>query len=727
MRLPISACLSALLVSTIFCPPVVEAQDPGGAGNSGVLQAPFSIEDILSPGFPYDLVSARSVDRIAWLENKRGVRNVYTAAAPGFRPVQLTTYTEDGVDLSNLQISDDGEVVLFIRGHAPNRDGWVANPSSDAAGAERAAWAVGTAGGRPWRVVETRNARLSPDGGWALYTRDGEVYRAAVNPGLEAEERLDAAAPLFRVYNQASSPIWSPDSRRIAFVTNRGSHSFIGVYHLDTRRITYMVPGVDRDSSPVWSPDGQRIVFVRRPGQPFGATAGRPDGVSRDMLPPGMLTARFSDGHDYTLWIADATTGEGRELWRAQPGERVFTRMANLTWAGDHLVFRAQPGEWPRYYSISVNQPQPEPVPLTPDDGLPEYVAFSSDGQFLYYATNYRDIDRRHIWRVPTAGGRTRQVTTGDGIETFPAVLASGRQVAVLAADARRPLSVALAPSGGGAVRMLTYLPPQFPLEAHVVPENVVITAPDGLEFHNQLFLPPDLQPGEQRPALLFIHGGPRRQMLLGYNYGHFYHMAYAIKQYHAVKGYVVLSVNFRSGIGYGRSFRNPPRRGRSGNSEYQDILAAGRYLQDRPDVDPERVGLWGLSYGGLLTAQGLARNSDVFAAGADIAGVHLWGNTLDPENTAYRSSPVSEIESWTSPVLLIHADDDRNVAFSQTVGLVQLLRANEVPFELIVFPDDVHSFLLHDRWLISFNAMDDFFRRTLVRGEAITTTEAVR
>jgi dipeptidyl aminopeptidase/acylaminoacyl peptidase len=216
---------------------------------------------------------------------------------------------------------------------------------------------------------------------------------------------------------------------------------------------------------------------------------------------------------------------------------------------------------------------------------------------------------------------------------------------------------------------------------------------------------------------MIFVHGGPRRQMLLGYHYLHFYHMAYAINQYLASQGYIVLSVNYRSGIGYGKEFRNAEKRGQRGNSEYQDVLAAGKYLQRRSDVDSRRIGIWGLSYGGILTAQALARNSDIFAAGVDIAGVHLWGNTIDPKSVSYRSSSISQIDKWKSPVLLIHGDDDRNVAFSQTTGLVQLLRAHNIHHELIVFPDDVHDFLLHNRWLISFNAMDDFFKRFLRNG----------
>ncbi len=200
----------------------------------------------------------------------------------------------------------------------------------------------------------------------------------------------------------------------------------------------------------------------------------------------------------------------------------------------------------------------------------------------------------------------------------------------------------------------------------------------------------------------------------------HFYHMAYAMNQYFASKGYIVMSVNYRSGIGFGRDFRLAPGRGGEGNTEYGDVLAVGRYLQSRPDVDTERIGVWGLSYGGILTAQGLARNSDVFKSGVDMAGVHLRGSSIDPADLTYRSSVISAVEGWTSPVLLMHGDDDRNVDFSQTVGLVQALRANDVPYELIVFPDDVHDSLVYDRWLQAFGATDDFFDRTLIRKEPV-------
>ena len=213
---------------------------------------------------------------------------------------------------------------------------------------------------------------------------------------------------------------------------------------------------------------------------------------------------------------------------------------------------------------------------------------------------------------------------------------------------------------------------------------------------------------------MIFVHGGPVRQMLLGYHYMHFYHMAYAINQWLASQGYVVMSVNYRSGVGYGRSFRQAPNTAGRGNAEYQDVLIAGKYLQQHPNVDTKRIGIWGLSYGGVLTGQALARNSDIFSAGVDLAGVHLWGSSLEPGDVSYQSSVISAIDGWKSPVLLVHGDDDRNVAFQQTTGLVQLLRARNVEYELIVFPDDTHESLIHSRWLYTFDRMDKFLKKHL-------------
>lgn len=355
----------------------------------------------------------------------------------------------------------------------------------------------------------------------------------------------------------------------------------------------------------------------------------------------------------------------------------------------------------------------------------------SADGREMIYSSNQGDIDRRHLWRVAVTGDAPVAITRGTGLEWAPAVALDG-SLAFLASDARAPAHAEVA-SGGGDRRPLTAaMPAGFPATQLVEPQQVIFSAADGMRIHGQLFLPRDLRPGERRPAVLFFHGGSRRQMLLGWHYMYYYHNAYALNQYLASRGYIVLSVNYRSGIGYGMEFREALNYGAHGASEYQDVVGAGLYLRSRPDVDPDRIGLWGGSYGGYLTAMGLARSSDLFKAGVDLHGVHDWNVVLrnfapsydatareDVARLAFQSSPMASVSTWRSPVLLIHGDDDRNVPFSETVDIVESLRARGVELEQLIFPDEVHDFLLHRHWLQAYAAAADFFDRTLKGGAA--------
>ena len=751
-------------------------------------------QQFLSNPNPIELVSAKKVDRIAWTVYDEGKRNAYTAAAPSWTPRRLTTFLkDDGTDIAQIRISDDGSTVVFCRGTVPNRDGWVANASADPDGAERAIWAVKTAGGPAWRVAEGTSPELAPDGSSVLFVKEGEIHRARITPLKIANPMDKGEKPFIRNWGVQSAPRWSPDGKKIAFVTNREDHSFIAVYDMASRAISYMDPSVDFDSNPMWTRDGKSIVFTRRPGLAFGQQGqqggggiGIPNGPAfnpnqgrggrggAQATPddeaaqrarqaaariPGLTRATFRGGYTLSIMKANVLSTEAEEVWHNDPNDRLITAINNPRLAGDHVVFplsvggggrggrgqqpqppEAQPqgpvDEWDRYYSINVATKNARPVLLTTTDGLIEdqtSISLSSDGKTFFYSTNAKDIDRRHIWAVPVAGGTPWQVTGGTGIETSPVPLASGKGLATQSATWKRPQSIGVWDVAGTttAASQKWVFPTDaqlktFPTALHVEPQAVTIKAADGKEVYNQLFVPKDIKPGEKRPAIIFVHGGPRRQMLLGYHYMHFYHWSFGLNQWLASKGYVVMSVNYRSGIGYGRSFTNAANTGGRGNAEYQDVLAAGKYLQTRPDVDPDRVGIWGLSYGGVLTAQALARNSDIFKMGVDLAGVHLWGSSVDPESVSFKSSAIGAIDGWKSPVLLVHGDDDRNVAFQQTTGLVQLLRARDVEYELIVFPDDTHESMLHSRWMYTLERMEKFIDKHMKHGPGRIITSQV-
>lgn len=346
----------------------------------------------------------------------------------------------------------------------------------------------------------------------------------------------------------------------------------------------------------------------------------------------------------------------------------------------------------------------------------------SRDGKSMLFSSNQNDIDRRHLWRVSVTGENLTALTSGEGIEWSPVETSDGQTVVMLRSDPRNPARAAVR-SAGGSVRDLApdSIPSDFPAESLVVPQQVILSAADGMQIHGQLFLPP-AGSGEKHAAMVFFHGGSRRQMLLGWHYMDYYHNAYAMNQYLASLGYVVLSVNYRSGIGYGLNFREALKYGSAGASEFNDVLGAGLYLRSRPDVDPKRIGLWGGSYGGYLTALGLSRASDLFAAGVDFHGVHDWstlrggspGADANANRIAFESSPMASVSTWRSPVLLIHGDDDRNVNFQQSVMLVEALRKQHVDFEQLIFPDEIHGFLTEKRWLQAYAAAADFLARKL-------------
>jgi dipeptidyl aminopeptidase/acylaminoacyl peptidase len=214
--------------------------------------------------------------------------------------------------------------------------------------------------------------------------------------------------------------------------------------------------------------------------------------------------------------------------------------------------------------------------------------------------------------------------------------------------------------------------------------------------------------------------------MLLGFHHRGYYHNAYAFNQYMANRCTVVLSVNYRSGVGYGLDFREAENYGAGGGSELNDVIGAGLFLAEHPRVHADRIGLWGGSYGGYLTAMGLARAPELFAAGVDVHGVHDWNvgiaNFVDYEpearpevaRIALESSPMHDLSRWEDPVLLVHGDDDRNVRFSETVDLTEELRARDVPVEHVVLPDEVHGFILHSSWVTVYEAAAAFLSREL-------------
>ena len=682
----------------------------------------FSLEQVLSYPYPMNLVAAPTGGRIAWVFDQGGRRNIWMAEPPGYKAKQVTHYSaDDGQELTNLAFTPDGTTLIFVRGgdHDANWNGDGApNPASSPKEPKVAIFSVPANGGEPRRLTDGDLPVVSPRGDRVVFTKDRQLWVIALG---------DSAAPtlLFYARGTSGSATWSPDGAKLAFVSDRDDHSFVGVYETDSTPIRWLAPSTSRDAMPQWSPDGSRIAFVRLAGQ--------------GSAPEPLLAERPVP---WAIWTADVATGAGRKVWQSPNSLRgsypETDGEANLHWAaGDRLVFLSDQDGWPHIYSVPVQGGAA--LLLTPGRSMAEFISLSPDKKFLVYAANVgpdsNDMDRRHIVRVPVDRAAAEVLTPGAGVEWSPVFTADSRTIAFIAAGATTPPLPAVMPSTGGPPLAIgsELVPPGFPGGQLVVPKKAVFRSPDGLEIHGQLFQRAD--GAAKKPAVVFVHGGPPRQMLLGWHYMDYYSHAYAINQYLANHGYVVMSVNYRLGIGYGHEFHHPAHAGPWGESEYQDVRAGGQYLRALPGVDSTRVGIWGGSYGGLLTALALARDSRLFKTGVDLHGVHDWPTSMgmwengsdrrpyEPNDSrtamqvAWKSSPVADVARWKSPVLLIQGDDDRNVRFHQTVDLARRLSVQGVRFEELVLPDEIHGFLRHSSWLVSDHATVDWFNREL-KGE---------
>jgi len=696
----------ALVALTLLVPgaPQATATEPAAPA----LQEPDFIEQVMSYAFPSELIAAPSGDRIAWLANDQGLRNVWVAEGPGWNPRRLTSYLEDdGQVLSGLTFTPEGERLFYLYGGSPNRSGELPNPTSEIEGVATDLWLVDWEGGEPERLAGAVSPVMSPTSAKIAWARDGIAWL------LDLDAESPQRAELFRVRSELSDLRWSPDGTRLAFSSARDGRSILGAFDLNEGKMRWLTNSVDQDLLPRWSPDGNRLAF-------------------------GRILAGY---RGFSVWTVDVAGGDARELWRAPDDEQkgrypsAISGEYDLMYGNGFLVFPGEMTGWNHLYAIPEDGG--EPRDLTPGDGIVENAKLSADGDWVWVSANTQSIDYRQLARVRLSDGHTEWVETGATIAWNPAPSTDGSWIAYIRSGAREPAGVYFRELSSETITRVSPLSIEFPLSQLVEPRQVVFETADDWKIHGQLFVPEGLSSGANAPAVIFMHGGSRRQMLLGWHNRGYYHGAYAFNQYLVSKGYVVLSVNYRSGIGYGVEFREPSEYGWRGASEYQDIVAAGHYLQSLSEVDPERIGLWGGSYGGYLTAMGLARDSDLFKAGVDLHGVHDWSEQLrwygrgqiqgpseaERERTrqlAFRSSPVADIETWTSPVLIIHGDDDRNVPFEASIDLVARLRQKgDVHFEEIYFIDDVHGFLRHENWLTVFRAGGDFFDRFLMNVEA--------
>src|SRR5260370_29359562 len=525
----------------------------------------FTLEQVMSSPFPTGLTAAAKANRVAWVFNAKGERNVWIADAPSFSARQVTHYKgDDGQEILALRLTPDGKTAVYARGSEVSGEGHVANPASEPREPKQQVGATEVENGNSrllgdmaWGQAGCEDVELSPDGHWAVW--EGPKHRLWMG-------RVDGDKParqLTELRGEQSEPQWSPDGKPIAFTSDRKDHSFIVIVDLSAdataEHVRYVSPGANRDFAPRWAPDGN----------------------------------------------------EAKELWHSGTGMNdslpPFATESLMFGASGRIVFCSEQDGYNHLYVISTQGGQPSI--LTPHwerarDFDVEEARLNFDKTSVLYTTNLDNADGRHLeWTRSLQGFALNEKyprhITGLGafhpfIEWHPIMLANGT-IVCLGSSATSPAMPYHWTSKGPEMIAAEALPKDFPSAQLVVPKVVTFESPDGLEIHSQLFVPgatadaenafllakgethgalfPSKQ--ERHPALIFVHGGPIRQILPAFHYMYYYHNAYAQNQNLATLGYWVLSINYRLGIMYGRAFREVPDGGWRGSAEYKHLPPA--------------------------------------------------------------------------------------------------------------------------------------------------------
>lgn len=228
----------------------------------------FSLQQALSAPFSSDLMAAPAKGRFAWVVQQQGQRNLWIAqpdtAVGGYSSRQLTNYTQDdGQEIYQIAWTPDADNIVYVRGgDSEFLDKPAPNPSLVPSGTEQDIWLISLQGGQPREIGPGYAPAVAPKGNRVAYISAGQIWIARLDlPGSKPVQLLHTRGKI-------SSLTWSPDGNRLAVVSNRTDHGFIGVYDFTSKQLRYLDPSTDFDTSPVWSKNSERLAFVRVPSTP---------------------------------------------------------------------------------------------------------------------------------------------------------------------------------------------------------------------------------------------------------------------------------------------------------------------------------------------------------------------------------------------------------------------------------------------------------------------------
>jgi dipeptidyl aminopeptidase/acylaminoacyl peptidase len=664
----------------------------------------FTIDSLVDVRHPSRAAWSPDGARVAFVWDRGGVQNVHVVAVAGGAPVPLTRHAAGLI--GGLFWCAEGRSVCFERGGD--------------------LWQVAADGGEPRPVWSTPDAEgeivPSPEGARVAFVRQGDLWVRELASGRETRLTTSAAAE--------SEPTWSPDGRRIA-VTLVSSAAREDVPDYVGSKIAFRGQGDWVTRVAVASLDGGLVADV---------AAG--DGVES--------APRWVDHRRLTLQ-RESHDLKSREVVLAEPGgsePRALHRDADPRWWSlTYLGAEPVPSPDGRHVAFVSDADGWDHVRVVPTAGGPAVqvtrgryeatgLAWSPDGRRLAFDANEGSNPGRRQLMIAEIGddparARVAAVTSGPGTRTLAAWSPDGKRLLYQATSPRDPADLYVVDAAAGAVprRLTQSLPATVDRAALVEPRFVRYPSKDGQSVPAWLFEPRGLDPRRRHPAVVWVHGDGITQNFEGWHTRRDYAVYYSFHQYLAQRGYVVLAVDYRGSIGYGRDWRQGHYRD-LGGGDYEDVAAGVDYLGTLGHVDLERVGVWGLSYGGFMALQALTVTPDRFRCAIDVAGVADWrdwyrdpdgpwirGRMGTPEENAAlydRTAPIRRVDRIVRPLLVMHGTADVNVPFLESVRLVDVALKAGKDVDFVVYPGEYHYFhrehVLRDAW----RRVEAFFDRHL-------------
>jgi dipeptidyl aminopeptidase/acylaminoacyl peptidase len=718
---------------------MVEAASQPAASRGG---GRLTIEQLIDIRHPSNPVWSPDGRRVVFLSERAGIANIFVAEAGGLSSGSagaraLTRYA-DGQG-GGFFWSADSQRVYFPR--------------------QGDLWQVAVSGGEPSAVWSTPSMEVgvtpSPDGTRVAFVRSSSPPTPGAAPGgrggrggggagggdLMIRSLADGKESLVvRADNHAISGVsWSPDGKALVFSDNNRT--------------------IRHEQTPGYS--GSKIIYTISENVPGETAVVNVDGTGMKVLGSGggfggrrWLDARHflvdrtsADFKHRTTSLADIGGGEPKVLH-----EEVSDKFWSIT--GDNGSQPSPDGKWVALLSdrdgwdhiYVMPASGGAAVPITKGKFEVRSPQWSSDSTRIAFDANEPDhYGDRHLYIATIGPDPARAtiavVTSGRGTDIAPQWAPDGTRLVYQHTDPHNSadLWVADAKPAAKPSRLSDSMPAAMDRSAFVEPESVSYAGPDGQNVPAWLFVPKGLDRTKKHPAIVWIHGDGVNQGYDGWHVQRNYAVYYSFHQYLLQQGYVVVMPDYRGSIGYGKAWREGVYMD-VGGKDAKDAWMVTNYLKTLPYVDMDRVGVWGLSYGGFFTLIAVTDQPKLFRAAVDVAGVADYAMYYeDPYHggwTASRigtpeqnpkvyenASPLSHVDRLERPLLVLHGTSDVNVPYLHSVRLIDELmkkgKGDLVSF--MTYPGEFHYFtrehVLRDAW----HRVEDFFNAHLKPGPSGT------